>query len=302
MKKLLTIFLAAAMCVSLAACSTENPNSNDTPQSDITDSTTESSTQQEETKPAVKDYDPVLNNWPELFTISPPAYTLAEIQDMVSADMTLDEVADAIYTISDLIQYLHQKEFGFDHGDIQFMADGYHWSVSRSAQTVFERNMGNCGGDTNFVNYIFKGDFDQQGYIGESGNEGGHWYNYFKDGDKYIFFDLTQIVREGTYSRGSQIYSFGTPQAFSEHFIGQNHLHISADAFNYILFQFMVEHEGSHGAKGDGDVRTPTGGSYANILPEQLKDKTTILYVEEGMDGAVFIDAPEKSEWPAEAQ
>ena len=302
MKKLLAILLSASICFSIVGCGTENPNNSNTPQPNSADSITESDFLQEENKPAVKDYDPVLNNWPELFNISPPAYSLTEIQNMVNADLTLDEVADAIYTLSDLIQYLHQKEFGFDHGDIQFLADGYHWTVSRSAQTVFDRNAGNCGGCTNFVNYIFKGDFDQQGYIGESGNEGGHWYNYFKDGDRYFFFDLTQIVREGEYSPGSEIFAFSTPQEYSEFFIGLNHANIPDNAINYILFQFMVEHEGSHGAKGDKDVKTPIGSLYANILPEQLKDKTTILYVAEGMDGAVFVTAPEKDQWPAEAQ
>ena len=301
MKKLTAFLLSAALCFSLAGCG-KTVTENDTLSADVSNSIQQTESQTQDTTKKVVDYDPVLNNWPELFDISPPVYSLTEIQDMVNADLTLDEVADAIYTLSDLIQYLHQKEFGFDHGDIQFMADGYHWTVSRSAQTVFERNAGNCGGSTNFLNYIFKGDFDEQGYIGESGNEGGHWYNYFKDGDKYIFFDLTQIVREGTYSRGSQIYTFYTPQEYSDFFINLNHTNTPDNAINYILFQFMVEHEGSHGAKGDKNVKTPIGSLYANILPEQLKDKTTILYVAEGMDDAVFVNAPEKDQWPAEAQ
>ena len=301
MKKLTAFLLSAALCFSLASCG-KTVTENDTSSADVSNSIQQTESQTQDTTKKVVDYDPVLNNWPELFNISPPVYSLTEIQDMVNADLTLDDVADAIYTLSDLIQYLHQKEFGFDHGDIQFMTDGYHWTVSRSAQTVFERNAGNCGGSTNFLNYIFKGDFDEQGYIGESGNEGGHWYNYFKDGDKYIFFDLTQIVREGTYSRGSQIYTFYTPQEYSDFFINLNHTNTPDNAINYILFQFMVEHEGSHGAKGDKNVKTPIGSLYANILPEQLKDKTTILYVAEGMDDAVFVNAPEKDQWPAEAQ
>jgi hypothetical protein len=71
-----------------------------------------------------------------------------------------------------------------------------------------------------------RGDFDEQGYIGESSNEGGHWYNYLKKEDKYYFFDLTEIVREGKYSPGYQILEFDSPQKYSEHFIQENHRYV----------------------------------------------------------------------------
>ena len=139
-------------------------------------------------------YDPVLFNWPDIIEMAAPKLTLKEVQSMIEDDLTLDEVAEKIDTLADLIQYLHQKGFVFDGGDLQFRYGQCIWSVNRSAQTVFEDNVGNCGGGSNLANYILSGDFEEQGYVNHSWNANGHITNYFKQDGMYYFFDLTMIT------------------------------------------------------------------------------------------------------------
>lgn len=76
-----------------------------------------------------------------------PQYTLGQIQEMIDQNLTMDQVAEKISTIADLIQYLHLKGFQSDpRGDLKFSWDGIRWHVNRSAQTVFNDNAGDCGG------------------------------------------------------------------------------------------------------------------------------------------------------------
>lgn len=247
-------------------------------------------------------YSFILNNWPDLIKMAPPRLTQAEIQTMISLNLSLDEVADIIATPADLVQYLYLKGYTGSNGDLQFPYGGYTWSVNRSAKMIFEDNKGNCGGGSNLVNYILRGDFDTQGYVGETGNQGGHIYNYFEQDGMYYFFDLVQIVRYGEYSKGYQIFSTANPQEFSDFYIERNHQHEPSNSPTYLLLQFMFEYEGNHPPKGVSHERTPLGFPYANILPKQFQDVTIILYVAPEVNGPVFIDAPGQHLWPKDAQ
>ena len=256
---------------------------------------------EEDNKPAVVSYDPILDNWPEMIAMAHPQLSMDEVQEMVASNLSLEEVADKIATPADLVQYLYQKGYTTDNGDLHFDYGGYEWSVNRSAKTVFANNMGNCGGGSNLVNYILRGDFDAQGYVCESANQGGHVYNYFKQDGVYYFLDLTEIVRMGEYRRGHKVFATKDPQEFSDNYIGENHRSEASDAPHYLLFQYMYEYEGDHLPKGSGNERTVLNRPYSNVLPAQYENVTTILYVEEGMSGAVYAEAPAKSLWPGEA-
>ena len=243
-------------------------------------------------------YDPVLNNWPTILEMGQPRLSLAEIQKMVELELELEEVAEIIDTLADLVQYLHQKGYTTDSGDLHFNYNGYEWSVNRSARTVFKNNKGNCGGGSNLVNYILSGDFDSQGYVAESANQGGHVYNYFEEDGTYYFFDLTQVVG-GNYRKGHKVFATKDPQEFSDWYIGENHRTEKSNSNMYLLFQYMYEYEGDHLPKGSGNEWTPLNRPYSNVLPEEYKDVTTVLFVEDGMSGARFVRSPAKNIWPA---
>lgn len=249
------------------------------------------------------DYDPIIDYYDIPFELGYPQHNVDEIQQMIKDNLTLDEVAAKLSTLADVIQYLHQKGFGSDNGDLEVEYSNVNWHVNRSAQTVFANNKGNCGGGSNLVNYLLQGDFDEQGYVQESSNEGGHIYNYFKEDGVYYFFDLVQIVHGGDYShRSYRIFKTTNPQEFSDYYIERNHSHEEANSQLYLLFQYMYAWDGSVLPIGSNAQRkTVRGIPFMNILSEEIRESAVILYVAEDKYAPIYRDAPDKSLWPANA-
>lgn len=257
------------------------------------------------------DYDPILNTFKIPAGLGKPRYNQDEIQKMIDDDLSLNQVAQMIATYADLLQYLHLKGFGkvegelpFVEGDMHFIYDGYDWSVNRNPQTVFKTNNGNCGGDSNLVNYILRDDYDSQGYVAETANLGGHIYNYFEVDDTYYFCDLTKFVHSGEWRTNYRIYSTDDPQKFSDYYIGNNHSHNSATSEKYLLLQYMYEYDGNHRAGGYKLEGTSTvlGRPYAHVEQAEIKDSVRVLYVEDGYPSVEFVDGPPLGYWPKEAQ
>ena len=78
-----------------------------------------------------------------------PAYNKSQIQDMINNNLSLDDVAAALSTLADVLQYLQLKGFCAGSGDLQFFYSDHSWTVNRSPQVVFNQNIGNCGGGSN---------------------------------------------------------------------------------------------------------------------------------------------------------
>lgn len=249
-------------------------------------------------------YDPIIDYYDIPFELGHPQYNVDEIQQMIQDNLTLDEVAAKLSTLADVIQYLHQKGYGESGGDLEVEYSNIEWHLSRSAQTVFSENRGNCGGGSNLINYILRGDFDEQGYVQESSNEGGHIYNYFKQDGVYYFFDMVQIVHGGDYAHKSyQVFEASDPQEFSNQHIRKNHATLESDAPKYRLFQYMYAWEGSSLPVGcNSQCKTVLGRSLMNILSGEIERSATILYVAEDKYAPVFREAPPKELWPANAR
>ena len=256
-------------------------------------------------------YDPILDTFKIPVGLGKPRYNKDEIQKMIDDDLSLNQVAQMIATYADLLQYLHMKGFGkvngelpFVEGDMHFIYDGYEWSVNRNPQTVFKTNNGNCGGDSNLVNYILRDDYDSQGYVAETANLGGHIYNYFEVDGTYYFCDLTKFVHGGEWRTSYRIYSTDDPQAFSDYYIRDNHSRNSSISEKYLLLQYMYEYDGNHRALGNKLEGTSTtlGYPYAHVEQTEIKDSVRVLYVEEGYPSVEFVDGPSIGYWPKEAQ
>ena len=245
-------------------------------------------------------YDPVLFDWPDILDMAAPKLTLEEVQTMILENLTLDEVAEKIDTLADLIQYLHQKGFVFGSGDLQFRYGPCIWSVNRSAQVVFEDNVGNCGGGSNLANYILRGDFEEQGYVKHSWNANGHITNYFMQDGLYYFFDLTMITnREYQNLERYEMFVTDDPQKFADDYVGRNHKIYKADSPDYLIFLSMYAREGNHLPFGYGNIQQGWPRSY--YLPKEHEDIIRILHAE-GHGISTFVDAPEKHLWPEEVQ
>ena len=57
-------------------------------------------------------YDTILDQYRIPVGLGTAQYSVDEIKQMIADNLTLDEVAVKISTVADLVQYLHQKEFG----------------------------------------------------------------------------------------------------------------------------------------------------------------------------------------------
>jgi len=247
-------------------------------------------------------YDPIIDFYEIPFELGEPQYSVDEIQQMISEGLTLDEVAEKISTLADVVQYLHQKGYTVDGGDLKITFSDIQWGINLSAQSIFEGNVGNCGGGSNLLNYILRGDFDEQGYVIEAANQGGHVYNYFKQDGIYYFCDLTEIARHGRFNNKEyRVFATEDPQEFSDYYIGHEHITSGPDAAHYLRLQYMYPYEGNHRPIGrNRDLFLQ--GPFHNILPQEIEDTLTILYVEEPQFAPIFKPAPKENLWPQEAQ
>ena len=249
-------------------------------------------------------YDSIIDYYKIPFELGRPQYGVDEIQKMIKDKLTLDAVAQKISTLADAVQYLHQKGYGGTNGDLCVSYNGIEWHVNRSAQTVFNENKGNCGGGSNLLNYLLCGDFDEQGYVQESANEGGHVYNYFKQNDIYYFVDMVQIVHGGDYAhRSYEVFATSNPQEFSDYYIGQNKSHVASDEPTYLLFQCMYACDGSGLPIGSNEqCRTVLNRPFMNIIDKKIEGDIKILYVAEDKYPPIFKNAPDKAVWPSAAR
>ena len=249
-------------------------------------------------------YDTIIDYYEIPFALGAPQYSVDDIQEMIRANITLDEVAEKLSTLADVIQYLHQKGYGSTNGDLKVSYGNMEWHVNRSAQTVFSENQGNCGGGSNLINYLLKGDYDEQGYVQESANQGGHIYNYFKQDGVYYFLDMTQIVRGGNYDHNNyRVFVTEDPQEFSDDYIGINKSSLGNTAPQYLLIQFMYAHEGEHlPVAGNPQCITVLGVPFSNVLPSEIEETVRILYVAEDRYEPVYQSAPDRALWPANAR
>lgn len=232
-----------------------------------------------------------------------PQYSEEDIQAMINANLSVDEAAEKLSTLADVVQYLYLRGYTADSGDLQFFGtDGYVWHVNLNPKEVFSNNAGNCGGGSNLVNYLLQGDYEEQGYVHEQGNQGGHVYNYFKQDDIYYFFDLIQIVCDGNYNNsGYRIYATENPQEFSDDYIETNNECVTQSDPNHLVMQYMYPYDGNHRSIADNNAILLIG-PLANILSKEISSTIRILYIEKPQYAPIFVDAPTVDLWPTEAQ
>ncbi len=257
-----------------------------------------------ESQVGAKGYHPVVDFYDIPAGLGLPQYSANEIQQMIDNELTLDEVAADIATVADFVQYLRIKEFSDTGGDLHFPYNGREWGVNRSARVVFAENKGNCGGTSNLANYILRGDYDEQGYVIEGANQGGHIYNYFLQNGVYYFIDFLEIVDGGDYARRNRmIYQTDTPQEFSDWYIftRENAGRSETDQF-YLIHQCMYAWDGNHVAILWGSTKTLSGKPSMNGLSSEVKDTTIQLYAARPEFETVFKNPPPFSAYPEDAQ
>lgn len=106
---------------------------------------------------------------------------------------TVQELADAIRSVPDLMTYMHYAGFSKYDGDLSIPLEHLSWHYNYSPDVIFRKNAGNCGGTAGFAEYLLQGDYDEVGIVGltyESGLGGGHVINYIRQGKNYYILDF----------------------------------------------------------------------------------------------------------------
>ena len=110
---------------------------------------------------------------------------------------SVQELAEAIRSVPDLLTYMHYAAFSKYDGDLTLELQHLTWHYNYAPEVVFCKNAGNCGGTAAFVQYLLQGDYDEVGIVGltyERGMGGGHVINYIRQGKNYYILDFNGWV------------------------------------------------------------------------------------------------------------
>lgn len=118
---------------------------------------------------------------------------------------TVQELAEVIHSVPDLMTYMHYAAFSKYDGDLTVPLKDLEWHYNYSPDVVFRKNAGNCGGTAGFVEYVLQGDYDEVGIIGltyDKGLGGGHVINYIRQGKNYFVMDFNSWICNGCEPNG----------------------------------------------------------------------------------------------------
>lgn len=113
---------------------------------------------------------------------------------------SIEEAAEKIKTLADLMIYLHAGGYKFGRSDIwQRDLDNSNiiWHFNTLAETSHEIKIANCGATSALATYMLQGDYEEIGFVCHTypvGGGGGHVYNYIKHNGFYYVFDLTTLT------------------------------------------------------------------------------------------------------------
>lgn len=221
-------------------------------------------------------------------------YSSRELRDMIVENLSLEEVAQAIRTVPDLLLYFHESRYGLANGDLSFTDGGVEWHLNASPHSSFYGNRGNTGGSCNLINYILRGDYEEQGYYVEVTTLGAHIQSYVRQDGVYYFLDVTDSMRNEIYDITLfRMTEAEDPVAYARLRREQNHALYTPDHNFYTVLQYLYPWEGSHRPLGLQDTFT--------LLPEELKGAVVLLHQEPGF-APEFATTPSEALWPPLAQ
>ena len=215
---------------------------------------------------------------------------------MIESGLTLEQLSEKITNISEVQLFIQEAGIGFQDGDIKHRIDGTLWHFNDSPEVVFQQGYGNCGSGSNLINYLLRNDYDEQGYLQEAENKGGHIFNYFRSGDRYYIYDWTKM-NMGRFD----IFIANSLDDFSDAYVGTNRITDGENGDHTIILLYAYPWEGNHMPIAQ-DLKTPKGAPMLNILPSEIENITTILFVEREQYAPIFMEAPPVYQWPEDAQ
>lgn len=220
-------------------------------------------------------------------------YTREEIRQMIDSGLTLEEWAEKLTNLYEVQLLIQEAGIEFTGGDIKARIDGILWHFNDSPEVVFRQRHGTCGSGSSFINYLLRDDYEEQGYLQQANNAGGHIFNYFRSGDRYYVYDWTKI-EVGSFD----VMIADSLEAFGEAYIRAGH---TIEGGQPILLLYSYPYDGNHRPQGDG-VRTYTGHPSMTVVPAEIENAVSVLFVESEQFAPVFTECPPVSQWPKDAQ
>lgn len=234
-----------------------------------------------------------------------------EIRELVNQNLTLEEASAKINTVQDAVNYLWERGYHFDYlFTPSMMIEDLDWVWNLSAEFSYEHNAGNCGGTANLINRLLAGDFEEQGYIMQTYNKGGHGFNYFYENGIYIICDFvgpehapfadTDVCEKDNFV----VTVTDNLDTFKDYFWDlHNGIFDDPESEFYTIHLVAYALDGDdrvpYARKLEDYVETPMGDVPATVYADTIKNCFYPLFVHEGYE-IEFNKAPAKEERPPE--
>ena len=133
--------------------------------------------------------------WVPVSSLGKSRYTNREIAGMV--EHSPEQKQEEISTLYEAIQLFKISGFTYTEDNVNIMENDIHWEHHKPGRDAVRTNTGCCAADTNWLNYILSGDYDEMGFLAYSKADGnGHIFNYIYQDGYYYFIDLTGFEEE----------------------------------------------------------------------------------------------------------
>ncbi len=117
--------------------------------------------------------------------------TADSMKKLLESGSPIEGVADAIFSIPDILKYLEASEFEVTGTEFEIVEnDGVNWGFSKPAKTTFSDRSGDPGAIAQLINFFMKGDTDRQGYQELGGYKSIDTLNVFQIGDFWYYCDI----------------------------------------------------------------------------------------------------------------
>lgn len=236
-----------------------------------------------------------------------PELTRAEIKEMLATDLSLEEAAEKITTVQDAVNYMYDRGYYIDYSYNPYMEyNGYGWGWNLSADFTYEHNAGVCGGISNLMNRLLKGDYDSQGYV----QVDGHVYNYFYNDEVYFYCDFADLslFPPRSYKDDTDylvplyiIFAAKEPDEYGEYAvkIRPDYKNPYSDDYMPYIYSYPLDGENLM-PRGDSEAHeTADGIVHLMTLPDAMEDTVEFIYLAE--DRKIrFMKAPTPDMYPPE--
>lgn len=140
--------------------------------------------------------------WVPASSIGKSDYTNQQIAEMLNEKP--ESKQEKIDTLYEALQLYELGDFYSSDDNVRIREGKYDWEHHKPGYDAVRTNNGCCASNSNWLNYILRGDYEQVGFLAYSQADGsGHIINYIYTDGAYYFIDLTHY-RSDFLSSGSK--------------------------------------------------------------------------------------------------